>query len=150
MVHIVYTEHGKPLLADSRAEISVTHSGDHVAAISSPSGKVGIDVEQLRDRIYRVSDKFLSGEEMESIGTENRLEKLYIYWGAKEALYKLHGKPEVEFRRDIYVETFDYLCEGKGQCRALMQTPSGRSAYDIYYENLAGFMLVYALSNLET
>jgi phosphopantetheinyl transferase len=140
-----YDSFGKPRLRNSKLNISVAHSGDYSAVIISSNSAVGIDIERLKDRIYRIKDRFLTAEEDKNIGEINRLEKLYVAWGAKEALYKLYGKPEVEFQRDIMIESFDYLCTGKGQCIASMKTPESHEKYDVFYERISDYMLVYAL-----
>lgn len=144
---IEYDAFGKPYLKNSDLYLSISHSGDYSAVIVSKAGPVGIDVERLKDRIFRIKDRFLSAEEAKHIGETHSLEKLYIVWGAKEALYKIHGRPEVEFQRHISVESFDYLCSGKGQCMAWMKTPEGKERYSIFYEQISGYMLVYALKN---
>jgi phosphopantetheinyl transferase len=132
-------------LRNSRLYLSISHSGDYSAVITSKTGPVGIDIERLKDRIYRIKDKFLSVEEYLKIGEADRLEKLYIAWGAKEALYKIYGRPEVDFKRDIFIESFNYLCGEKGQCTALLSTPESTKKYDIFYERISDYMLVYAL-----
>jgi 4'-phosphopantetheinyl transferase EntD len=58
--------------------------------ITSSTHPVGIDIERLKDRIYRIKDRFLTIEEHKSLGETNRLEKLYVIWGAKESLYKIY------------------------------------------------------------
>jgi hypothetical protein len=92
----------------------------------------------------------LTAEEDRNIGEINRLEKLYIAWGAKEALYKIYGRPEVDFQRDIFIDSFPYLCIGKGQCTARMNTPEGSEKYDVFYERISDYMLVYALNSERT
>ena len=142
-----YDTNGKPRLRNSRLFLSISHSGDYSAVITSKTCPVGIDIERLKDRIHRIKDKFLTLEEDQKIGEANRLEKLYVAWGAKEAVYKIYGRPEVDFQRDIFIESFDYLCGGKGQCRARMNTPEGPEKYTIFYERISDYMLVYALKN---
>jgi phosphopantetheinyl transferase (holo-ACP synthase) len=144
-VRIRYDDHGKPGLKGMDLLMSVSHSGEMAAVIISEKNEVGIDIERIRDRIERVKDRFLSAEELNGIGTKDRLEKLHVIWGAKESLYKIHGKPEVEFCRDIIIESFDYLCSGKGECTGRMVTPGGQTFYDIFYEKISGYLLVYAM-----
>ena len=140
-----YDAFGKPRLKNTDLFISITHSGDYSAVITSKTCPVGIDIERLKDRIHRIKDKFLTAEEDRQIGKANRLEKLYVAWGAKEALYKIYGKPGVEFQRDIFLGSFDYLCSGIGQCSARMNTSGGAEKFDIFYERISDYMLVYAL-----
>jgi len=140
-----YDAFGKPRLRNTDLFLSISHSGDYSAVITSKTCPVGIDIECLKERIHRIKEKFLTVEEEQKIGETNRMEKLYIAWGAKESLYKVYGRPEVEFLRDIFLESFDYLCSGKGQCSARMNRPGGPEKFDIYYERISGYMLVYAL-----
>jgi phosphopantetheinyl transferase len=140
-----YDAYGKPRLRNSGLFLSISHSGDYSAVITSKTYPVGIDIERLKDRIHRIREKFLTVEEDQKIGEISRLEKLHIAWGAKEALYKSYGKPEVDFQRDIFIDSFDYLCCGKGQCSARMNTPEGPEKFNVFYERISGYMLVYAL-----
>ena len=142
-----YSAYGKPSLRNRGEFLSISHSGDYAAVITSRTCPVGIDIECLKERIHRIKEKFLMLEEDRNLGETNRLEKLHIVWGAKEALYKIHGRPELDFQRDIFIGPFDYLCSRKGQCSAQMNTTEGLENYDIFYEWISGYMLVYALKN---
>ena len=144
---IGYDTFGKPWLKGMDNFLGITHSGEMVAVILSVKDPVGIDIEKIRARIERVKDKFLSPEELKDLGSMNRLEKLHVLWGAKESLYKIHGRPDIEFQRDILIESFDYLCSGLGQCRGRMMTPEGESSFDIFYQKISDHLLVYAMKN---
>jgi len=65
--------------------------------------------------------------------------------GGQGSLYKIYGSPNVDFQRDLFIGTFTYLCGGKGQCSARMNTPEGPEKFDIFYERISDYMLVYAL-----
>jgi 4'-phosphopantetheinyl transferase len=144
-IKIIYDEYGKPRIPDLKGHFSVTHSGDFASAIISYEMPVGIDIERIRERIERVAERFLSSEEQDQAGDNDRLVKLHIYWGAKESLYKLYGKPDVDFRADIRIGAFDYLCIGEGACRAEMNTPEGMGFYTIFYRKIEDYMLVWAV-----
>jgi 4'-phosphopantetheinyl transferase len=146
-VEIHYDSNGKPHLSEKGTFISVSHSWEFAAAVVSSEVAVGVDIEALKDRIERVCEKFLSAEEMAGIETMNRIEKLYICWGAKESLYKLHGNPEVEFVRDIIIEPFDYMLGGKGTCNARLSASGKAKRYPVHYEKMGDYMLVYALDS---
>jgi 4'-phosphopantetheinyl transferase len=143
-IRIVYDKYGKPGIPGFKGHFSVSHSGDFAAAIVSNGLPVGIDIEKMRERIEKVAERFMSVEELDHTGNKNRMEKLHIYWGAKESLYKLYGKPEVDFQNDIQIGPFDYLCIGEGNCRAKMKTPDGVGFYNIFYRNIEDYMLVWA------
>jgi 4'-phosphopantetheinyl transferase len=143
-VKVIYDKYGKPRIPDFTGHFSVTHSGDFAAAIVSYTMPVGIDIERIRERIERVAERFLSLGEMEQISENDRLEKLHICWGAKESLYKLYGKPEIDFQKDIHIKPFDYFCIGEGQCQAEMNTPEGSGFYAVFYRKIEDYMLVFA------
>jgi phosphopantetheinyl transferase len=145
-----YDLFGKPRLKNSGLFLSISHSGDYAAVITSKTCPVGIDIERLKERIHRIRERFLTVEEDRMIGNADRLEKLYVAWGAKESLYKIYGRPEVDFQRDIFIDSFAYLCDRKGQLSARMNTPEGTDVFDVFYERISGYMLVYALKrNME-
>jgi len=141
---VIYDEFGKPHLKDLSANISFSHSGEFAAVISSRRRNIGIDIEKIQNRIERVKERFLQDMELEQIGHGCLLEKLAIYWGAKEAVYKIYGRPELEFKKDIFVHYFDYLCAPSGTCLATMTTPDYSKDFTIHYEMISGYMLVYA------
>ncbi len=95
---VEYDQSGKPFLAGSDYHISVTHSEDLAAVIISRYARVGIDIEKIKPRIEKVRDKFLSPEESAFVGKEREMEQLTLTWCAKEALYKLYGKRDLDFR----------------------------------------------------
>ena len=141
---IAFDRHGKPFLASGSHFISVSHAGDYAAAIYAEKRPVGIDIEKLQPRVERVKERFMHPMELESINSGNRLEHLYVYWCGKEALYKLHGKPEVDFRNDIFIHPFDYLCNTKRLCSATVNIDGCRKDYILYFEKLGDYMLVTA------
>jgi 4'-phosphopantetheinyl transferase len=101
---VEYDTSGKPYLAGSDFHISVTHTDDLAAVIISRHTRVGIDIEKIKPRIEKVRDKFLNQEEESLIGKERELEQLTLAWCAKEALYKLYGKRNLDFRENMHVK----------------------------------------------
>ena len=144
---VKYDRHGKPYLAGKPFHISVSHSGEFAVAIVATT-PVGIDIEKISNRVERVRERFLSPAELNSIGTVNRTENLHICWGAKESLYKLNGKPEVDFQTDIHLEQFHYLCSGNGHFQASMRTCTGLEKFEISYLKIEEYMLVWASGNI--
>lgn len=141
---IFYDNNGKPLLSSGSHHISVSHSGEFAAAACCEVHAVGIDIEQLKGRVERVKERFLSPSELASINQENRIEQLYIRWCGKEALYKLNGKPELDFRNDIHIHPFDYLCNTNRTCMATLRLNDTPLEYQLYYEKIEEYMLVVA------
>lgn len=100
--HIVKDEFGKPHLAGSNIQISISHTRNYGAAIINSTGPTGIDIEYPRRQIQRIAHKFLHNDE--KLWAEDRVEKLTQIWSAKEALYKLHGRTQLTFATQLYIE----------------------------------------------
>lgn len=142
---LTYDAYGKPHFKNRSPFLSVSHSGEYSAVILSKNLPVGIDIEKIRDRIERVKDMFLSKEELIHIGSKNRMEKLVVYWGAKEALYKIYGNPELHCMQDFIIEPFDYLCSGEGStCAKIIKSAEKAEQYTIFYRKIVDYMLIYA------
>ncbi len=142
---IIYNEQGKPALNESDTHISITHSRDMAAVITRKDRPAGIDVERITDRIERVKERFLPQEELDRIGDNDRLEKLYILWGIRECLFKTAGNPHLDYRSDIKVEPFDYLCNNEGRCEAWLNVAGSPQKVKLAYEKIEDYLLVYTL-----
>ncbi len=141
---VEYNESGKPYLAGSHLHISVTHTAEFSAVIVS-GRPVGIDMEMVRDRIEKVYDKFMSEEEIRMIKPEFKLEMMTRTWCAKESLYKLFGKKELDFRKNLKVD----LSSGseanifKGE----IILDDYQKSFNMIKEMVGGIMLVYTMDN---
>ncbi len=60
----------KPFLPGEQYHFSISHCGDYAAAIVSPTRRVGIDVEEPTERIFRVANRFLSNSEWSMVNGE--------------------------------------------------------------------------------
>jgi phosphopantetheinyl transferase len=97
-------EYGKPYLVGSEWQFSLTHTVEFVAVVMHQTQPLGIDMEQPSEKLSRIAHKYLSETERTDAG--NDLDKLCIYWSAKEALYKLYGKRKVIFIDNLLVAPF--------------------------------------------
>lgn len=107
-IELNFDEHKKPILGNFGFNISISHSGDYAAVMLSNSRPVGIDIELISPKIDRVKHKFLSAEEMNLLGEENLIEKLYACWSAKESVYKWFGQPGVDFIKNLPIRKIDF------------------------------------------
>ncbi|WP_345950561.1 4'-phosphopantetheinyl transferase superfamily protein [Mucilaginibacter sp. PAMB04274] len=107
--------HGKPYLYDMPYHISLSHSFDYAAVMISKSRPVGIDIEQIKQKVERIAPKFLRHEEQAAIDADNKIAHLYVCWCAKEAIYKCYGQKEVSFLDNIALERFPFTAEGSLQ-----------------------------------
>ena len=142
---IFYDAYGKPVLISGSHHISLSHAGEFAAAVCACNLPVGIDIEKIRDRVERVKERFMVPDELQSVEPEHRLDHLHLYWCGKEALYKLHGKPDIDFKNDIYIHPFDYLCNTNNSFNATINVNGHQNNYTLLYEKRGDYMVVVAL-----
>ena len=134
-------ENGKPILMNHPHHISLSHSHDYAAVMVSKNKKVGIDIEIIKEKIVKVQHKFMSDAELKAIQVENKIEPLYVCWCAKEAVYKLHGKKEISFKKHIQLSKFDF--ESSGQLAAKIEKEDFAENFTVYYKRIENYMLGY-------
>jgi 4'-phosphopantetheinyl transferase len=133
--------HGKPYLVNLPYHISLSHSFDYAAVMVSKKNNVGIDIEQVKEKVERIAHKFMRPEEMAFIGTKNRIKQLYVCWCAKEAVYKCYGQKEVSFADNILLEPFDF--EGHGAVKAHLLKDKTSIKYLVGYLQYEDYMVGY-------
>lgn len=137
---LYYTDSGKPHLKDEK-HISITHSFIFSAIIISDK-EVGIDIEKTRDKIKIIQHKFVNFESGFINKDDSLIEQLTVIWGAKESLYKIYPFGGLTFKNDIDIDSFkisDKKTTGK------IKAKNWDKSYDIHYDQLEDFTLVYAL-----
>jgi phosphopantetheinyl transferase len=107
---------GRPYLADSSAQFSISHAGTYIAAILHPCNKVGVDVEQITERAHRVRRKFLAPVEEEILKSflfspnEEDVSHAYtLAWSVKETAFKALHQSGVDFIRDLPIQQIDVV-----------------------------------------
>lgn len=145
-IGIRYDEFGKPSLEPTLPSISFTHTGLFAAAICSSSSAVGIDLEQVREKINRVAERFLTPHELAMASGKDRIEVLTLFWAAKEALYKINGKPDVDIQHDICIESFDYLCTVDGEVKALLKGGGKFFEVEVAYHRMNDYINDYMMA----
>jgi len=110
---IVKDEAGKPYLKNSVQHLSISHTPVFAAAMLSKVAPVGIDLEMINPKVERIAHKFLRQDEINAIQVDEKIEKLILYWSAKEALYKLYGKAGIEFMSQLLIEPFELKLTGE-------------------------------------
>jgi phosphopantetheinyl transferase len=137
---LFYTNDGKPHLKDGK-RISITHSFEFSAIIVS-NQVIGIDIEKNRKKIITISSKFI-GNENEFLSDKKLVEQLTVIWGAKESLYKIHPDGGLLFKHHLPIEKFK-LSDKK--TKGWIKKDNFYEVFDIYFEQIEGFTLVYALN----
>ena len=107
---ITKDEFGKPFLTGYDLHLSLSHSFPYVAVLVDEQGSVGIDLEQPKEKLLRIASRVHHENELVDLGTD--IVKHCIYWCAKESLVKLHGKKDLIFAQNMFIEPFQRRHEG--------------------------------------
>ncbi len=99
-MEILYGEDGKPLLSDSDEFISISHSRNFIGILKAPFN-IGLDIEELNERILKIKERFLNDEELYMFG--NSIENITTAWTLKEAMFKLNERKGIDFRKELLV-----------------------------------------------
>lgn len=135
---LYYDEFGKPHLNDGK-HISITHSHEFSSIIIS-NKTAGIDIELQREKIIKIADKF-NDCQVSFINNEDYIKKLTVIWGAKEAIFKIRNEVGISFKDHIKVKQFD---NNDSQTIAELHFDNIIKDFDIYFEEIENFTLVYA------
>lgn len=131
--------HGKPFPSGHDHHISLSHSFPFVAALVDRNGPVGIDLEQPKVKLFRVAHRIFSKSELKDAG--NDLIKHCVYWCAKEALLKWHGKKDLTFAEHLLIEPFQLAEEGDISGRII--AGGTETMVPLHYRVSPGFVLVF-------
>ncbi len=140
---ICYDPYGKPRMENGAGHISVSHSGKYAVLIASTTHHVGVDIEYMDQKVFRVAHKFLSDREAAYGSISESMESLYLMWCAKEALYKLYGKGGLSFREHLHIDPF--VVEEKGQFTGYINQGDSTIRNTLFYERIGSYMMVYTI-----
>ncbi len=135
-------EYGKPYLENSDYHISMSHSHELTAVIASKA-VVGVDIQYKVEKITRIVGRVLSDSELEDLQKIYSLDAIHVYWGAKEAMYKIYGRKEVDFRKELMVDTFE-IRNGRVRTTGRIIKNGVEIECKICAEVLTDYVLVYA------
>lgn len=102
-VAIDYNVVGAPTVDTPNTYISVSHGADMVA-VAIADEAVGVDIEALERNFDRVKSRYMS--DVESALDDNH-DWAAMVWSAKEAIYKLYGRREVDLMDDIHITAYN-------------------------------------------
>ena len=143
---VCYDENGKPSLVDNLLKISISHTLMYVSVIISPKMAVGVDIEQKRDKILRLSNRFLSKSELNNIDKKRELEHLLLHWSAKETMFKMMGETDVDFIESMHVLPF--LPANEGEFFSFETKSKKKQKFNMKYIIHKDFILVWCTSTI--
>ncbi len=103
---VLYDNNGKPFI-DNKTKLSISHSNNFIAVFLSDKN-IGIDIEKISDKPYRVKEKFLSISEMQLIDNEVDVDRFYtLFWSVKETIFKQYSNKHLAFKENIKIQDFN-------------------------------------------
>ena len=145
-VYLSHHDNGKPYLENNPVNISITHTEKYVAVILHEENDCGIDVESLDRDFSAVEKKALSEDEIDDLEEEKRNEQLAIYWCAKEAIFKLLSRYNLNFAEQIEVERF--RLRGEGELEAtFIDKDEDEEEFDLEYMTFDRHVLVWVVGD---
>jgi len=106
--------HGKPFPVQDLSEqtpaptyhLSLSHSYPFAASCIHLKKPVGIDIEMPREKLAKVSRKYIHEEET-ALTRGNEIDQLCIIWAAKEAVFKMNGRSGLSLKEDIIIRKIE-------------------------------------------
>lgn len=95
---------GRPYLVNSSVHVSIAHTDFFALVAIDGEAPIGIDMQLPSRKLQNVKEKFLNEEEIKDSGYD--IEKLCIYWCAKEAIYKAYSGQSLSLKEDIHIYNF--------------------------------------------
>ena len=95
---------GKPYISNYSKHVSLSHSGNMIAAIVSDN-PTGIDIERISAKTVELKDKFADDKELDLKNEEEDPVFFTRLWTIKEAVYKAYGKKQVKFKEQINIKS---------------------------------------------
>ncbi|MGE0020052.1 MAG: 4'-phosphopantetheinyl transferase superfamily protein [Draconibacterium sp.] len=108
---ISYQPDGRPVLKESKLNISISHSANLVVVLLAETA-CGVDAELKTRNIENVAKRFLHPDEISHIDSSGNGRFLQmLHWCAKEAIFKCSRQHGIQFDQQIRIEPFDFETE---------------------------------------
>jgi len=138
---IYYNGNRKPFIKGNSYYISISHSRDLTSILLSDKKKVGIDLEYMSHRIGSISHKFVNENDVITRDEEHKKYHLYIHWCAKEALYKICDKQDINFKENLTIEAFQP--QEKGVILGRVHNRARNELFNLNYFSLGNYVVVW-------
>ena len=142
--NIVYNEANRPFLEGRQEQISISHSHNWLVIAIHQKSEIGVDIELIRDKVVNIKHKFLTDSELDRAGSN--MEMLTLLWAAKEAIYKAHGKKEVEFK-NIIVDAFKM--SDTGELLGTLNAKTVVRKFILMYKKIDNYILALVTDEVE-
>jgi 4'-phosphopantetheinyl transferase EntD len=143
--NIIYNGNRKPFIADQSHNISISHSYQYAAVLISKKSHAGIDIEKIQQKITKIARKFINQDEIENIDKQKEIYHLYLHWCAKEALYKMFDKKDINFKKHITIEPFMPVEEG--EITGKVKTKEINEIVNLNYFHINNYSIVWGFKD---
>ena len=140
---VYYNGNRKPFVKGNSYNISISHSKDFTSVLISKNKKVGIDLEYMSHRISNIESKFINENEVITRNKSRKKYHLYIHWCAKEALYKICDKQDINFRKNLTIEPF--VPKEKGYITGWVNNKYMNEKFRLYYFTIKNYIIVWTI-----
>ena len=138
---IIYNSENKPFLKGNSYNISISHSQNLTSIFISDKKRVGIDLELMSHKISTVSHKFINSQEMVTQDPALKRYHLYIHWCAKEALYKICDKQDINFKENLTI--FPFHPKENGNLKGRVLNSRGVEDFILHYKKYKDYAIVW-------
>jgi phosphopantetheinyl transferase len=145
---LFYDEFGKPHLKPQGChtelvEVSISHSNDF-SAIAISDSKVGLDLEQLKEKTLRIAKRFMDVSHLDNLSEEEKIKKATIVWGIKESIFKIKNEKGISFPNHIFEDDFSF--EDK-KATAILKFNNKEEKFQIQFDSVEDYIFVCAFEN---
>jgi len=123
--------------------ISISHSNDF-SAIAISDSKVGLDLEQLKEKTLRIAKRFMDVSHLENLSEEEKIKKATIVWGIKESIFKIKNEKGISFPNHIFEDDFSF--EDK-KATATLKFNNKEEKFQIQFDSVEDYIFVCAFEN---
>lgn len=142
---IFYDNNGKPLLKSDSHKISISHTKNYVCVIIHTNKEVGIDIEHIKDKIKSVQNRFLNKKELQNIDNTQEISHLLLHWCAKEVLFKIINKKNVDFSKHMEIKKFTPQTQGFFEGEETRSKE--KKTYTFEYRIKPEYIIVWSIKN---
>ena len=145
---LYYDEFGKPHIKPQGCsikdiEISISHSNDF-SAIAISDKKVGLDLEQIKEKALKIAPRFMDVSHLENLSEEEKIKKATVVWGIKESIFKIKNEKGISFPNHIFEEDFNF---DDKKATAILKFNNKEEKFKIQFDSVEDYIFVCAFEN---
>lgn len=147
---LFYDAFGKPHLKSQgcsikEVEISISHSNDF-SVIAISDSKVGLDLEQLKEKTLRIAPRFMDVSHLANLSEEEKIKKATVVWGIKESIFKIKNEKGISFPNHIFEDDFSF--EDK-KATATLKFNNKEEKFQIQFDSVEDYIFVCAFQSIK-